>query len=232
MPKPATGQVLIKETAGGRVYALRFRAYGQRHYLTLGSSAYGWTYGHAQQELENVLAHVRRGIRRPSTPGVVREIKSDPIFHEFASRWLETHRREWRENTVLDYTWQLSCHLLPFFQRHTLRQITIAEVDRYRETKLREGRISAVSINKTITRLAQILQVAVEYGYLEQNPAVGRRRRLRVTRPAPVGSTAPNRSMHCSPPPESLMPTQERIGSCGDGRSSPRSSLPVCGSVS
>jgi integrase len=186
MPKPASGGVTVRQTARGSVYALRFRAYGQRHYLTLGSSADGWSHARAQQELDNVLADVRRGIWRPPVPAAVPELKTDPNFHEFASRWLATHRREWRENTVLDYTWQLSCHLLPFFHRHTLRQITIAEVDRYRDTKLREGRISAVSINKTITRLAQILQVAVEYGHIEQNPAVGRRRRLRVARPAAV----------------------------------------------
>jgi len=38
-------------------------------------------------------------------------------------------------------------------------------------------------INKTLTRLGQILEVAVEYGYLERNPARGRRRRLRVASP-------------------------------------------------
>jgi integrase len=35
-------------------------------------------------------------------------------------------------------------------------------------------------------QLAGDRQVAVEYGYIEQNPAVGRRRRLRVIRPAPA----------------------------------------------
>ncbi|HEX4033728.1 MAG TPA: tyrosine-type recombinase/integrase [Solirubrobacteraceae bacterium] len=176
----------MKETAGGRVFALRFRAYGQRRYLTLGTDEDGWNVARARTELENVLADVRRGIWRPPTPPATPELHADPTFHEFASQWVERHRREWRENTLLDYTWQLSSHLLPFFHRHTLRQITIAEVDRYRDSKLREGRISAVSINKTITRLAQILQVATEYGYIDQNPAIGRRRRLRVTRPAPV----------------------------------------------
>jgi integrase len=186
MPKAATGQIVVKETAAGRVYALRFRAYGQRQYLTLGTAADGWNHTRAQEELENVLADVRRGIWRPPVPVVVPAAAVDPTFHEFASSWFYTHRREWRENTVLDYHWQLSSHLLPFFHAHTLRQITIAEVDRYRDEKLREGRISPVSINKTITRLAQILQVAVEYGHIEQNPAVGRRRRLRVVRGAPV----------------------------------------------
>jgi integrase len=46
--------------------------------------------------------------------------------------------------------------------------------------------LSAVSINKTITRLGQILEVAVEYELIPRNPARGKRRRLKVSKPAPV----------------------------------------------
>lgn len=56
-------------------------------------------------------------------------------------------------------------------------------MDRYRSAKVREGRLSARSINKTITRLSQVLQAAVEYGYLDSNPATGRRRRLKADAP-------------------------------------------------
>lgn len=87
---------------------------------------------------------------------------------------------------MLDYEWQLSSHLLPFFGAHHLSQITIAEVDRYRLAQVRRGKLSATSINKTITRLGQVLEVAVEYGLIERNPAKGRRRRLKAVRPTPV----------------------------------------------
>jgi hypothetical protein len=46
---------------------------------------------------------------------------------------------EWTRNTELDYQWQLSHHLLPFFKNHHLSQITIAEVDRYRIDKVKES---------------------------------------------------------------------------------------------
>ncbi len=87
---------------------------------------------------------------------------------------------------MLDYEWQLSCHLLPFFRGHRLSQITIAEVDRYRQAQVRHGKLSVTSINKTITRLGQILEVAVEYGLIERNPAKGRRRRLKAVRASAV----------------------------------------------
>jgi integrase len=87
-------------------------------------------------------------------------VDSDPTFHTFASEWLNAHRGEWAPNTLLDYKWQLRNHLLPFFAGHRLSQITIVEVDRYRQAKVEETSLSAESINKTITRLGQILEVA------------------------------------------------------------------------
>ncbi|MGH2973727.1 MAG: hypothetical protein ACRDLL_02520 [Solirubrobacterales bacterium] len=46
-----------------------------------------------------------------------------------------------------------------------------------------EGTISAASINKTITRLAQILEVAFERELIDRNPARGKRRRLKERKP-------------------------------------------------
>jgi integrase len=110
----------------------------------------------------------------------------EQTFAQFATDWFEDCRGEWRAKTQADYSWQLRCHLLPFFGERRLSEITIAEVDRYRRQEAREGSLSVSSINKTITRLAQILELALEYGLIERNPARGRRRRLRPVRPTPV----------------------------------------------
>ena len=53
-------------------------------------------------------------------------------------------------------------HLLRFFARYRGSAITIEDVDRYRTAKVREGRLGARSINKTIFYLSTILEVAVE----------------------------------------------------------------------
>ena len=169
--------------------------------------------------MRHVLADVERGIWRPVEDEPAAIVEADPTFHEFASQWFEANRDGWRPKTVVDYRWQLTDHLLPFFASHRLSQITIAEVDRYRSTKIREsnrlnemlavwrqrvdaeadprvrrelvkGRppkgLSPTSINKTITRLAQILEVAAEYELIERNPAKGKRRRMKASKPAPV----------------------------------------------
>ena len=109
---------------------------------------------------------------------------AEPTFHEFASEWFEAMKHEGlRRTRLLDYEWQLTKHLLPYFAEHALSEITIAEVDRYRQLKVREGAISATSINKTIQRLAQILDVAVERELIDRNPARGKRRRLKQRKP-------------------------------------------------
>jgi integrase len=127
-----------------------------------------------------------RGIWVPAAPTVAAPI--DPGFHEFASEWIAARAGELRETTIADYTWQLSTHLLPFFHRHRLRQITVAEVDRYREHKVREGVLSAESINKTITRLGQILAVAEERDLISRNPVRvnTRNRKLKAARKRPI----------------------------------------------
>jgi integrase len=185
MPRLPTGQVIVDTRRKSPSYGLRFNAHGRRQYVALGSAKDGWTRKRAQVELENTIADVRRGIWKPPEPEPVTEIEQDPTFHEFSSDWFDASKGEWREATRLDYEWQLSHHLLPFFRDHRLSQITIAEVDRYRTHKTK-GTLSVASINKTITRLGQILELAVEYGLIERNPAKGKRRRLKASRPAPV----------------------------------------------
>ncbi len=183
MARPAHGQVVERRTSGRRGFALRFQAYGRRRYLSLAS---GTSRSQAEEELANVLADVRRGVwRLPEPETSLVERPPDPTFHEFASRWYAETVAEWRQSTRADYLWQLEKHLLPFFAAHRLSEITVAEVDRYRHEKVAQATLSATSINKTITRLGQVLEVAVERELIARNPARvgGKRRRLKVTRP-------------------------------------------------
>lgn len=115
MPRAATGQVIRRQSGA---WALRFRAYGQRRYLTLGTAADGWSYTTARIELQNTLADVRRGIWSPVKPQPERLPDSDPRFRDFATNWLQMSQPEWEPKTVSDYEWQLVHHLLPFFGDH------------------------------------------------------------------------------------------------------------------
>jgi hypothetical protein len=98
MAKPATAAIVEKRTTRGTSHALRFRAYGQRRYVRLGATEDGWDRARAQDELQNVLADVRRGIWRPPSPTRQVDVESDPTFHRFASEWFTAHRSEWAPN--------------------------------------------------------------------------------------------------------------------------------------
>jgi integrase len=201
--------VVRRKTKTGLVFALRFYAYGERHYLTLGAEEAGWSRSRAEEELQNVMADVRRGIW---VPPVRCDSKSstedetgkpgDPNFHRFASDWLAGRKGEISERGIEYYTWALTHHLLPFFAGWRLSEITVEAVDAYRQFKIRQseerraaldrGRpklprtesparpLSPATINKTIDVLQAVMALAVEYGHIDRNPASGRRRRLKV----------------------------------------------------
>ena len=183
MPRPATGQVI--EPKDGRAWALRFRAGGQRRYVTLGKAEEGWSRQKAETELRHVLADVERGIWKPHRPDRAPMPTEAPTFHEFASEWLKTREPELRPRTVEDYAWCLSMHLLPYFKDYPLDAIDIGAVDSYKAGKVREGKLGPAQINKTLKVLAQVIDSAIEYELTDRaNPARGRRRRVKVMPPA------------------------------------------------
>jgi len=190
MPRQATGSVVERQRSDGRVFALRFGAYGRRRYVTLGSEREGWTRDKAEVELANVLADVRRGTWKPAEPAAAAKEPIDPTFHEFASEWLAARRHEFAPRTVEDYELALTHHLLPFFAEHQLSEITAQEVDRYKAQKVREREeglaerpLSNRTINKTLTRLGQILDVAVRYELIDHNPVKTKVAKLKKAAP-------------------------------------------------
>jgi integrase len=206
---PAQGQVLARDWKAGRGYALRFIAYGQRRYVTLGLERDGWTCRRAQDELANVMADVRRGLWIPPAPRPTqaavdeREVGEEvPTFHAFASDWLAGRAGEVSAAMHRYLWWALTYHLLPFLANYRVDEITIEAVDAYRRHKLEQaeqrrtaiangtalpdaaGRplrpLSASSINKTLDVLQAVLATAVDYDLIMRNPASGRRRRLKL----------------------------------------------------
>jgi integrase len=205
MPRRPTGQVVEPKKAH-HSWTIRFYALGKRHSEVLGTAEEGWNHSKADAALRHVLADVERGIWKPrerdKAAAAVAEV---PTFHEFASEWFAEAEDGWRDSTKVDYRWRLSKHLLPYFAKHRLTEITVEEVDRYRRGKVREAQdlreareaqgkvpkekrkrlprpLSNGTINKTIRLLAVILEQAVEYDHLPRNPAHGRKRLLKESK--------------------------------------------------
>jgi integrase len=194
MARPAKGQVVERRGKNGARYALRFRAYGDRHYITTDATSRA----EAEKELGHTLADVERGIwKPPSAVTVAAALKQDPQFWTFAKEWFERREADGLdEDTIADFEWSLK-HLA-WFGHHRLSEITAAEIDRYTAEKTRERQalekqrakgekvpraLSNSSINHTLRHLAQILDVAVDRELIASNPAANKRRRFKAERP-------------------------------------------------
>jgi len=195
---------VIPPKSKGRSWAIRFTAYGQRHHVTLDPDR-DWDQGSAEEELANVLADVRRDIWKPEAARRASTPSDAPTFQGFASEWLASQKSRVSENTFRQYRRTLTKHLLPHFADMHLDEIKVQDVDRYRDAKVIESerRAEAIeagnphksrsgqtllplgnySINKTISQLSTIMELAVEYGHAPSNPASGKRRRLKAKKP-------------------------------------------------
>jgi integrase len=99
-----------------------------------------------------------------------------------ASRWWQRRQAELAPNTHLDYRWRLD-HVLRHLARDTTGELDAHRVDTFCG-ELEAAGLSPRSVNMMLDLLAQIVDDAVEYGLLTANPARGKRRRLKVPKPA------------------------------------------------
>jgi integrase len=173
----------------------------------------GWDERAARVELGNIQARVRAGVWQPPAPPEPESALTEiPTFHEYASSWLQGKidgtigEKPLAANTENGYRWLLRCHLLPFFASHRLDEIDARLCLAFKAQKVREaselreaiaagadlrdrrGRrqvpLSAISIRKAISLLAAILDEALADELIAQNPARGKRLRLRVPKPS------------------------------------------------
>jgi integrase len=214
--------VVERKRKTGVYYGIRFIAGGRRRYQKLGPAADGWTRKRAEAALQDVMTDVRRGVW--VDPQKVEPTRM-PTFHEFASEWLADQKlqggrrgRGLSEAGSADLEWRLSFHLLPWFADKMLDEISIEDVDRYRLSKMRQGKeirdaaakgnpimyeytdrrgcrhrraarpLSVTSINKTLATLAAILDRALERGLVARNPATVGGKRRRLSSVVPPRS--------------------------------------------
>lgn len=180
MARRTRGRVVETRTRKGTTYAAQFQASGKRHYLTFGSTSEGWDRKQAEAVLRHTLADVERGTWQPPRREPMPDVDRDPSFHVFASEWYDQREAGWRVKTRKDYEWKLSKHLLKTFGSYRLSQIGPAEVDRFRDTKLRQGTLSPGQVNKVIG--------------LGANPRG--RSRVRIPRAQPREGPKPTREGH------------------------------------
>lgn len=94
-------------------------------------------------------------------------------FQAFVERWLRDFASvAYKPSTTKEYESVLRSHLLPRFGDDRLESIRPQDVQSHIASVDSEGLLSAASIRNQVTVLRSLFSVAVDWGLLEQNPAV------------------------------------------------------------
>lgn len=155
------GQFTYRRTASGRIEA-RARFRDDDGHLRL-IQATGPTRKGAELALKEKLAH------RGTFAGETGELKPDTPFSVLVDTWLEDLDLDGRvaESTRSLYEWNMRNLVLPAFEGYTLREITVARVDRFLKA---QAKISHSRAKQAKTVLSLAFGLAVRYGALSRNP--------------------------------------------------------------
>ena len=142
----------------GNRYYVDFRADGERSRMSAGK-----TKRDAEEALRVIEGEVARG--KFNLP------KKERIkFTKFSSHWLETHSKAKNKSSTYRANFlRLKKHLVPFFGDKFLDGITPLLIDQFIGEKKSE--ISPATINRCLSLLSKILNDAVRWGYLRENPS-------------------------------------------------------------
>ena len=106
-----------------------------------------------------------------------------PTFSAVADEWWDLHVKHLSKATQTDYRWRLERHVKPWFGDKPIGEIKIRNIDEYRSAKLSETQpLSGASVNKMIMMISTVFDFAIEAELVEDNPARGRKRRVKVVR--------------------------------------------------
>lgn len=93
-------------------------------------------------------------------------------FDAFAEKWLSDHcEPRLRKGTVRGYRSMVATHWTPVFGGMRLNRITAARVQATVAGMTRTGRLSPKTVRNIVGVLRKCLEVAVQWGYLQSNPA-------------------------------------------------------------
>ncbi|HWD74141.1 MAG TPA: tyrosine-type recombinase/integrase [Solirubrobacteraceae bacterium] len=198
---------------GSTTFGLRVRSGGADEVVPLGNSEDGWDEVRVETARKQLLARIELGLWVPGTDRGARAPDDEPTFRELATDWLRDRQLNpaiQPRTTELNET-QLTRYLAPFFGELLPSQITTDAIKRYRRqihdenaqiraaqdagnplvdprTGQRQRTLSNESINKTLRTLALVLDEAEDAGWIDRNPARGRRVREPLERRRRVGS--------------------------------------------
>jgi len=142
---------------------------GKRYYVVYAGPNGQKQWEAAGRRRKDAEAYLRR-IRSELAAGTLGKNQSIS-FADFSTKWLEDYAQiRVKVRTLVDYQQVIKNHLMPFFGKTYLENITPAQVQNYIAHKSRSG-LSPRTVNKTVTLLKTMFKHAIRWGYLTDDPA-------------------------------------------------------------
>lgn len=133
----------------------------------------------AQRVVESRLRPINQGIYRP---------KTTMTFREFVeTQWQPNLFPTFKYSTIRGYIYLLRKHLLPCFGESKLTEVTRQMVQAF--VAQIGQRLAPKSVALAKNCLSKVFSTAIEWGYVEQNPATGVRLPARISRREPKALT-------------------------------------------
>jgi integrase len=139
------------------VWAVHYRVNGRQVLKTVGPN---------KRDAERYLIKVKSEINTSGSFEVIKPI----LFNELAEKWYEQKKTdERRPGTLWAYRVRLDHHILPFFGKKAVSQVTRGDVE---EAKLKtREKLSARSTNFVLTQVKAIFRHGMRLGFCKLNPA-------------------------------------------------------------
>ena len=122
-------------------------------------------------EAQEAELKARKALKERKTNGNV--IQKDAPFCDFAGHWLQRTRPDWKATVYRTYESILRTHWVPWFAGQTIREISIEDIVRYKQVKLKtkdKKGLSSKTINNHLAVLSSLMEAAVDWDYRPKNP--------------------------------------------------------------
>lgn len=146
----------INKVTGKTVWSVDIYRNGRRFRRTVGT----------KREADLVQAQLKADIRAKKWG-----LESDrPMkFRDLVKLYLEYTELNKAASTHRNDKYRIEANLVPYFGRMLISEIEAADVEKYKQKRLRED-VTRNTINHELTKLSHIFKMGIQWGYLTSNP--------------------------------------------------------------
>jgi len=163
------GLKLLVNKAGRKFFYLRYTINKRKRGIKIGEFG-PMSLIEARSRCNELKAAINNGIDPQEEKQQLQQI---PTFSEFANKHYLPHAYSNKRSAKADES-KLRLHLLPLLGNRRIDQITPQELQRYHD-QLKSSHCPATA-NRHLSLLHRMLKLAVQWGFLEKNPATGIRK--------------------------------------------------------